>query len=164
VTTAEIEHALRARDCALVADGGRFALVYPHGYEQRKRAHDLAAADRAGALAEAWAWLHPDATEATGIATVQAVVAADFGVTVEALPSRDRSEPLATARRVAMAIARELTGATFARVGEQFARDHGTVIHAVESVRDQCTTETAFAARVGTLRAVCRAALAPLQP
>ncbi len=159
MTTAELEQALALRNCAIVQDGDRFALVYPHGYELRKRAHDLGAINRPAALAEAWAWLHPDLSNAESVRKVAAVVAGDFGVTVEDLAARDRSEPLATARRVAFALARELTNAPLAVIGDLFGRDHGTVIHAVDSVRDQCDTSAAFAARVGTLRAVCATAL-----
>lgn len=159
MTPAEIEAELKTRECAIVEDGGRFAMVYPHGYELRKRSRDLLASCRSAALVEAWLWLHPDRETASGIETVQRVVAEDFGLPVAGLKSRDRSEPTVTARRIAMALARELTAAPLQQIGEAFDRDHGTVIYARDSVASQCQTEDVFAARVGTLRAACSAAL-----
>lgn len=157
----EIEMLLAARGCSIVEDGGRFALVYPHGYSQRHKAHDLAATDRASANAEAWVWLHPENTGTAAVFAVQRVVAEDFGFESKALLEKDRTEPLASARRIAMTLARELSGASYSYIGEAFARDHGTIISAQQSVQDQCDTDAAFDARVGTLRAACQAALKP---
>jgi chromosomal replication initiation ATPase DnaA len=156
---AEIEAALKVRDCAIVHDGGKYALVYPHGYDLRKRAHDLGATSRNDALAEAWVWLHPISESGQGFATIRRVVAESFGFPPEMFESRDRSEPLATARRVAMSLSRELTGATFEAIGSAFARDANTAIYAQQTVADQCGLDPRFAARVGTLRAACLHAL-----
>lgn len=157
MTAAEIETALTQRDCSIVEGGGKFALVYPHGYELRKRSRDLMASNRSAAAVEAWLWLHPESAAADAIAAVQRIVAVDFGVQPADFIARDRSEPLATARRVAMALAREVTGASLGHLGAIFERDHGAVLHAQQSVRDQCETDDLFAARVGTLRAKCLA-------
>ena len=161
MTTAELQGSLQERGCSIVEEGGRFALVYPHGYTARKTAHDLCATTLAQATAEAWIWLHPERLAAAGIAEVQRIVAAGYGFATIAFCVKDRSEPLATARRVAMALAREITGASTDVVGAAFERDRGTVIAAQTSVRDQCDIDRAFAARVGSLRAACLTALHP---
>ena len=158
----EITMLLKARGCTVVEDAGRFALVYPHGYARRHKAHDLAAKDHASASIEAWLWLHPEMISPKAIEaviSVQIIVAGDFGFKATELLEKDRSEPLATARRIAMTLARELSGATFDYLSEAFDREPGAVIQALQSVRNQCETDAAFDARVGTLRAACRSAM-----
>lgn len=148
----EIEAELKLRGCSIVSARGDFALVYPHGYGAVKRAHDLQAKTRDAALVEAWLWLHPDQQTAGAVAAVQAIIAADFAMPVRSFAIRDRSEPLSTARRIAMVLCRDLTSCSLQSIGDAFGRNHTAVCHAIESVRDQCETDTAFAARVGTLR------------
>lgn len=58
MSPAQTEAQLVAAGCAIVADGGDFALVYPAGgYRPIKRAHTLLARTRAGAVLEAFEWL-----------------------------------------------------------------------------------------------------------
>lgn len=160
MTATEIEAALALRKCAIVEDAGDFALVYPYGYEGRARSHDLTAKTRAAALQEAWDWLHPEARMMERIEIVQRVVAMDFGTTQEALCNGGRPEPLATARRVAMALAAELAPASTYVVGHAFNREHNSVMYAQTSIADQCAIDERFAARVGALRQACVAAIA----
>lgn len=157
MTPIEIDVQLAARACAIVEDRGDFALVYPYGYQGRRRAQQLVAKTRAAALVEAWDWLHPEHRIAEIVDIVQHVVAADFGVAVEEFFPKTRTEPLATARRVAMVLARELSGGGLHAIGNLFLRDHATVLSAEQSVADQRETDAAFAARVGALRAACAA-------
>ncbi len=161
MTTDEIASILKLRGCTIVEADGRFALVHPDGYEHKPRAHELLATSRAAAITEAWLWLHPDNNDRLGVTMIQSIVMKDFGLPLEALLDEGRPEPLATARRIAMALCRELTGSTFQNIGRAFDRDHGTVINARDSVRDQCHTDRAFAARVGSLRVACSVALIP---
>lgn len=65
-------------------------------------------------------------------------VAAALHVPWEALIGRDRHEPLATKRLVAMSVVRQRTHASARRVGEVFGgRHHTTVLHALRTVRDR---------------------------
>jgi chromosomal replication initiator protein len=52
-------------------------------------------------------------------------------------------------RQVAMYLCREVLGMTLHDIGTTFGgRDHSTVIHAVERVKDRIAREPAFAVRV----------------
>lgn len=158
MTLSDIAFVLARRGCTIeAATGSTFLLAHPHGMDSalRTRTRTLLATTHESALREAWLWLHPEGRAASAVATIKHVVATDYGVTHEELAGRDRHEPIATARRIAMALCRELTMATLHKLGEAFDRDHGTVLHAQVSVRDQCETDAAFAARVGTLRVEC---------
>ena len=58
-------------------------------------------------------------------------VAAEFGITAKALLSRNRSNRFSHPRILAMALARELTKASFPAIGRAFGRDHSSVVSAV---------------------------------
>lgn len=88
-------------------------------------------------------------------ATVYDVIeeaAAYFAVTVEELTGRDRAQPLASYRAVAIAAARDATGASYPALGKAFGdRDHTTALHAVLSV--QGNDEAWTVARLIAIRA-----------
>jgi chromosomal replication initiation ATPase DnaA len=158
MTTVEIETQLLQRGCSLAEDAGDFALVYPFGFENRKRSHDLQAKTRDAALAEAWDWLVPEQRVIHRIEIIRRFVAAEWAISVQTLCGGSRAEPVATARRVAMALAATITPASTYLVGTEFGdRDHGTVLYAKTSVAAQCETSGEFAVRVGMLRAQCLA-------
>jgi chromosomal replication initiator protein len=59
-----------------------------------------------------------------------------FGTTVPALLSRCRKRQLTRRRRVAMYVAREMTGRSLSFIGSEIGgRDHSTVLHSVRVVR-----------------------------
>ncbi len=159
MTVIEIEKVLTLRGCAIVAAGAAFGLTHPVGLEPGTRTRELFATSREGAVREAWLWLHPEGNARQSITIIQHLVAQDYQLPAVALVNRDRSEPLATARRVAMALARELTLSSHVNIGAAFDRDGGTVLHACDSVRNQCATDKQFAARVGALRVACSVAM-----
>jgi chromosomal replication initiator protein len=79
----------------------------------------------------------PNTPEITA-ATIMAVTAEYFGVTVEDLTSSSRSRVLVSARQIAMYLCRELTDLSLPKIGEKFGgRDHTTVMHADRKVRTQ---------------------------
>ena len=63
-----------------------------------------------------------------------AMTAAHYGRTVEQLLSRERHQPLAEQRQVAMYLCRQITGLSYLRIGPAFSRDHSTIRHAVELI------------------------------
>ncbi len=63
-----------------------------------------------------------------------------FGFTVEDLCGKSRRRPLVTARQIGMYVFRELTDLSYPRIAEAFGgRDHTTVIHAVDKIKQQMT-------------------------
>jgi chromosomal replication initiator protein len=80
--------------------------------------------------------LIPDATgpEITA-ATIMAQTATYFGIAIEDLCGPSRSRVLVTARQIAMYLCRELTEMSLPKIGQQFGRDHTTVMHAERKIR-----------------------------
>lgn len=71
------------------------------------------------------------------IAAIQEAVASHFGINVEDMKTKKRTRAIAYPRQVAMYLARELTDASLPRIGEEFGgRDHSTVIHACDKIKE----------------------------
>ena len=71
------------------------------------------------------------------IENIQKTVAEYFKIRVADLLSKRRSRSIARPRQVAMALARELTNHSLPEIGDAFGgRDHTTVMHACERVRE----------------------------
>ena len=79
--------------------------------------------------------------------------AQEFGVERESLLARDRRPAVATARQVAMFLARELTNHSLPEIGRGIGgRNHSTVVHAVNRVGAAVRTDDAVRSAVDNLR------------
>ena len=83
--------------------------------------------------------LIPDAAASDiSAATIMAVVAEFFGVTIDELCGPGKTKALAQARQIAMYLCRELTDLSLPRIGQTFGgRDHTTVMHADKKIRNE---------------------------
>ena len=83
--------------------------------------------------------LIPDAaTSEITAATIMAVTAEFFGVTIEELCGPGKTKALAQSRQIAMYLCRELTDLSLPRIGQTFGgRDHTTVMHADKKIRNE---------------------------
>ncbi len=70
------------------------------------------------------------------IETIISEVANTYNVSESDILSNRRTAFLARARQVAMYIARETTGLSFKQIGENFGKDHSTVLYNVRQVED----------------------------
>ena len=67
---------------------------------------------------------------------IKKVVAEYYTVKIDDMSARVRTKEIATARQVAMYIAREMTSSSLPKIGDEFGgRDHTTVLHAYEKIR-----------------------------
>lgn len=79
------------------------------------------------------------------IENIQKVVVEYFRIPQKELIGPKRTRIYARPRQIAMGLARELTNDSFPDIGEAFGgRDHSTVMHACEKVRELCQTDPAF--------------------
>ncbi len=89
------------------------------------------------------------------VATIQQVVAREWGVTPDGLRSKTRTKQLTVPRQVAMFLCRELLALQLVEIGNAFGgRDHSTVIHSLDKVAEDMTTTPEFAGRVTRMRSM----------
>jgi chromosomal replication initiator protein len=85
-------------------------------------------------------------------ATIMAVTAQYFSVTLDDLCGTSRSRVLVTARQIAMYLCRELTDLSLPQIGKTFGgKDHTTVMHAVRKVTAQMAERRALYNQVAEL-------------
>lgn len=95
---------------------------------------------------------------------IKRVVAQEFRCHVAALSAYTREEPIATARTVAIALCRELTGVGKSDIAEAFDRSPSLVAAALTAVNARAGVDRQFAGRVATLRQRCEAELVTATP
>jgi chromosomal replication initiator protein len=78
------------------------------------------------------------------IETIQRTVADFFHIRLADLKSKKRTQHIAFCRQVAMYMCRRLTDCSFPAIGEQFGRDHSTVIHAYNLIARRASNDSAF--------------------
>jgi chromosomal replication initiator protein len=83
------------------------------------------------------------------VPVIQHAVAKEWGVTVEGLRSKVRTKNLTIPRQAAMYLVRELLGLQLVEIGTAFGgRDHSTVIHSLERVRESLGTDPTFKSKI----------------
>lgn len=76
-----------------------------------------------------------------------------YSVKIDDMSAKIRTREIATARQVAMYIARELTPASLPKIGEEFGgRDHTTVLHAFEKIKSAMKTDKEIIEAVKSIR------------
>ncbi|MBM4242310.1 MAG: chromosomal replication initiator protein DnaA [Deltaproteobacteria bacterium] len=85
-------------------------------------------------------------------ADVQRVVCEHFGLSLNDLKSKRRTQNLVVPRQIAMFLTRRLVNISFPAIGEQFGgRDHSTVIHANNSITSRQTSDATLRAMIERL-------------
>ena len=86
-----------------------------------------------------------------GPETIIRTTAQAFGFSVEDVLSSSRRQPLVLCRQISMYLCRQLTDLSLPKIGEQFNRDHTTVLHSVEKVKRILRSDRAVFDRVNQL-------------
>jgi chromosomal replication initiator protein len=87
-------------------------------------------------------FLTPKNNKTVTINLIKKTVADFYGLRIEDLSAKTRTQEIALARQVSMYLARELTSTSLPRIGENFGgRDHSTVLHAYDKIKDLVKNE-----------------------
>jgi hypothetical protein len=93
---------------------------------------------------------------------IQRIVAEDFGMTRAQLVGRKRVANCVLARHIAMALSLQmLRNGSLMQVGRWFNRDHTTVLHARERIKEKIARDPSFAKKIEDLRATIIKATEP---
>ncbi len=94
------------------------------------------------------------ASTTLSVTAIQEAVAKEWGVTPDGLRSKFRTKNLTVPRQVCMFLIRELLSLQLVEIGNAFGgRDHSTVIHSLDRVDQELSTDPAFKSRLQRLRA-----------
>jgi chromosomal replication initiator protein len=149
--------------------------VTPPAVRKLAQGLPLTAAETCGRLAPWFAGMttpkHPDPitpeaaaeflksreTEPPALKDIVTVVCREFRVKATDLKSKSRRRSLALARGAVALLARELTDASFNRIGAALGgRDHTTVMNAVRSLQKHCETDKTLKSSVAAARCTLR--------
>ncbi len=87
------------------------------------------------------------------ISYIQDVVCQYFGLQKDQLLSRSRKREIALPRQLAMYFSKELTNATFTKIGEEMGgKDHSTVMYACDTIRDTAKVDKEIKKYIRELR------------
>jgi len=87
--------------------------------------------------------LSEEGRNSISIPAIQKKVAEHFDIRLADMTSKRRPENIAFPRQIAMFLSRQMTEASLAEIGEAFGgRDHGTVLHACQLVKDRMEVES----------------------
>lgn len=105
-------------------------------------------------FAAAQGWLDDFLREQRKTLTVGAIkqmVAMRHNVDVKDIDSNSRRREVVFPRQLAMYLTRRLTERSYPELGRSFKRDHSTVLHGYERIRQRCSIDPAFAEYVEAL-------------
>jgi len=87
------------------------------------------------------------------IASIQKLVASSYGISVEALKSKSRTQKVVFPRQVAIYLTRELTGIPLVEIGKRFGgRDHTTILHAYGKIAELARTDSSLQERLEKMK------------
>ena len=79
------------------------------------------------------------------VSKIQYIVAGKYNISVDDIKSKKRNKQVAFPRQVAMYLSRTLTEESFPKLGLEFGgKDHATIIHAVEKIKNEMEKNSDF--------------------
>ncbi len=79
------------------------------------------------------------------IGNIQTIVCEHFGISLEKLNSKSRKREILNARQMAIYFAKKMTNLSLKEIGRHFGdRDHATVLHSINTVKDYMQFEPMF--------------------
>jgi len=86
------------------------------------------------------------------INTVIEATAEGFNLNPEEVRSKKRTQNIALSRQVAMYLCRMLTDYSLPKIGEEFGRDHTTVLHAFKKIEEMISADNDFKNRIELIK------------
>ena len=91
------------------------------------------------------------------VAAIKKIVGKHFNVRQEDFNAKRKTQSIAWPRQIAMFLTTELTDLSLPEIGREFNRDHSTVVHARDVVKEKVTTDPFFAAEINQIIADVKA-------
>ena len=88
---------------------------------------------------------------AINVETIKKIVGKHFKVSMEDFESKRKTQSVAWPRQIAMFLCTELTDMSLPEIGREFKRDHSTVVHARDLVKEKVKNDPFFAAEINQM-------------
>ena len=85
------------------------------------------------------------------VSTIKKIVGKHYNVKMEDFNSKRKTQSVAWPRQIAMFLTTEMTDLSLPEIGREFNRDHSTVVHARDLVKDKITTDPFFSAEINQI-------------
>jgi len=89
--------------------------------------------------------------------TIKKCVAKHFKIDISDFNSKRKTHSIAWPRQIAMFLSTELTDMSLPEIGREFERDHSTVVHAREKIKEEIEKDPFFAAQLNQIIADIKA-------
>ncbi len=86
-----------------------------------------------------------------GVNVIKKVVGKHLNIRMEDFNSKRKTQSIAWPRQIAMYLTTELTDLSLPEIGREFNRDHSTVLHARDVVKERVETDPFFAAEINQI-------------
>ena len=83
--------------------------------------------------------------------SIKKVVGKHFSIKMEDFNSKRKTQSIAWPRQIAMFLTTELTDLSLPEIGREFNRDHSTVVHARDLVKEKINTDPFFTAEINQI-------------
>lgn len=83
--------------------------------------------------------------------SIKKIVGKHFNIKMEDFNSKRKTQSIAWPRQIAMYLTTELTDLSLPEIGREFNRDHSTVVHARDVVKDKVAADPFFAAEINQI-------------
>ncbi len=81
---------------------------------------------------------------ASVVEKTMSVVSEIYGISVDDIKSKSRTQTISTARNICMFVIRHLTGITLKEIGTYFGKDHATVLNSINNVEKEMKVNQTF--------------------
>ncbi len=89
--------------------------------------------------------------ESVSVNTIKKVVGKHFNIRLEDFNAKRKTQSIAWPRQIAMFLATELTDLSLPEIGREFNRDHSTVVHARDVVKEKVNIDPFFTAEINQI-------------
>ena len=96
-------------------------------------------------------FLSSGTSEIISLDVIQKVIANDYNISVSELKGKQKDKKFAVPRQIAIYIAREVTELSYTELGNEFGKDHSTIMHAYKNISEKIKVDQNLDSRIKLL-------------
>lgn len=96
-------------------------------------------------------YLTTEKETSVSVNTIKKIVSKHFNIRMEDFNAKRKTQSIAWPRQIAMFLTTELTDLSLPEIGREFNRDHSTVVHARDLVKEKVATDPFFTAEINQI-------------